>query len=491
MKKNNSFGKTLEKLLLTSGVKNYTIARALNYDVSYISKWISAAVLPSKKNVDRVIDIIAETILSQGDPQGLDEVGRRLGISDICDKELLRTAMENKLTEAYFASSGNFPDGKYINNASLTVLPDNQLPLLTDFSKEIDAHGPLHIAVMADLFALDRPSKLLLAGIEHHRFRLKEMRENIHLHLILNLDSLKGNMVYDVVLLIHLLSHYSLTDFQLSYSGNAAGKLIFAVEEEYAGVTFLSERRQYLCTTVTRDSAAVNSLYNSVLMEQDPDKTIFFSTVMDDMLKSHEYIRALLSSGNKWLVGHITEHLLAPEIFERMADNVWPLEQNLKKEARRAHALAVNAAGRGDTEFLIYDTALTNFVLSGEVDFFNHRVILSPEERRQQLIYLRDMMGEIGELQIKMIAGGFSDDFKYITNPCMFLSDAMDYLRLENGCYTNNLLLVKDKSVQEIFHTFFAEIWNHRDDVVLSDREQILQKMENLLNTSNLLLSVE
>lgn len=94
--------------------------------------------LPSKKNVDRVIDIIAETILSQGDPQGLDEVGRRLGISDICDKELLRTAMENKLTEAYFASSGNFPDGKYINNASLTVLPDNQLPLLTDFSKEID-----------------------------------------------------------------------------------------------------------------------------------------------------------------------------------------------------------------------------------------------------------------------------------------------------------------------------------------------------------------
>ena len=49
----NFFGSRLEQLLTAANVKNYTVARALNYDVSYISKWITGKAVPSKKNLDK------------------------------------------------------------------------------------------------------------------------------------------------------------------------------------------------------------------------------------------------------------------------------------------------------------------------------------------------------------------------------------------------------------------------------------------------------
>ena len=44
---NMEFGKNIEKLIQFSGQKNYSLAKELGYDVSYISKWISGERLPA------------------------------------------------------------------------------------------------------------------------------------------------------------------------------------------------------------------------------------------------------------------------------------------------------------------------------------------------------------------------------------------------------------------------------------------------------------
>ena len=93
-KKADYFGKTLEKFLLTSNVKNYTVAKALNYDVSYISKWISASALPSKKNADFVMETIAETISGQVQAEYLENLCRSLGVTD---RNLLKKALQESI----------------------------------------------------------------------------------------------------------------------------------------------------------------------------------------------------------------------------------------------------------------------------------------------------------------------------------------------------------------------------------------------------------
>ena len=73
----------------------------------------------------------------------------------------------------------------------------------------------------------------------------------------------------------------------------------------------------------------------------------------------------------------------------------------------------------------------------------------------------------------------------------MFLSDTVNYLRLENDYYDKNILLVRDSQLREVFNIFYDEIWNDRQDVVVSERQLILEQLDNLMNAATLLSDVE
>ena len=54
----NGFAAELQKLLRITNTKSATLAKAVQYDLSYISKWLSGKMLPSEKYIDEVISDI-------------------------------------------------------------------------------------------------------------------------------------------------------------------------------------------------------------------------------------------------------------------------------------------------------------------------------------------------------------------------------------------------------------------------------------------------
>ena len=42
----------LQELMAEAGIKNLTLSEVLQYDVSYISKWVTGRLLPSEKSID-------------------------------------------------------------------------------------------------------------------------------------------------------------------------------------------------------------------------------------------------------------------------------------------------------------------------------------------------------------------------------------------------------------------------------------------------------
>lgn len=485
---NNSFGSLLEQILVTAGIKNYTLAGELNYDVSYISKWLSGKSVPSGKNIENIARRVAGITISAGSGEGKEKLKYRFGASD---ENELEEKIYRELIGAYASTTGKINRDRYANNASVMVHPDSQYALLQDYIREIDVSEPLNIAVLADFFSLDRTAKLLLAGIEKDGFRLRKMRDDIHIHFITDITQLKGESIYDVILFIHMLTNYSLTDFSLMHSHFASGKLVFSVMDQYAGMNILTDNRQFLCMASTKSKAEVNGIFQEIMALENPDRTMFSATGIDRMLESHEYIQTLVSPNIRWLVGHMTEHFLAPEIFDQFVIEVFGGRESLAEEARKAYLLSQNVLYKKEISMMVYDTALTDFILSGEVDFFNHRVVLNPLQRKVQMEYLRDSFRSKKNLQIKMVEEGFSADFRYITNPCIFLSDSIDYLRLENGFYEKNILLLSDKTLRNIFNRFFEEIWNNSREVVISDLSVILEKVENLIDAARLLANVD
>ena len=484
----NFFGSRLEQLLTAANVKNYTVARALNYDVSYISKWITGKAVPSKKNLDKTFDTVSRLISEQGSGDSFDNMCKRMGAET---EEQICAAVRHELKTAYYQTVGESIDGKYaVNNASMIVSPENKYPLLIDYAAAMDADKPYDIAVMVDLFSLDHGSKLRMAGIDNHRFMVNRKRRDITINYILDLSKLDGNSIYDVILLIHMMTCYSLTDFHLYYSRLSSDKLIVAVKDEFSGISILGDNKHFLCTTASKDKKSVEELYENIKSSINPDSNLFFETDVESLLTSHEYLQTLLSQNARWLVGHVTEHFLPPELFDVFIEDSFDNNSKAAEEAKRAHLLAVNAIEKSQIRIMMYNRALVDFVLSGEMDFFNRKVILSPEQRKETLIHIRDMIGKISDHKLKVIVDGFSDDFKYITNPCMFLSDSLDYLRLENMQYENNLMLIKDDSVRNIFDVFFENIWSCDQNVFDTGTEDIVKRLNDFIETSELLMSV-
>lgn len=66
----NRFSILLEHLLEVAEVKNYTLAKRLQYDVSYISKWVSGRMLPAKKTEKRVMEGISACVVDEATDDG-------------------------------------------------------------------------------------------------------------------------------------------------------------------------------------------------------------------------------------------------------------------------------------------------------------------------------------------------------------------------------------------------------------------------------------
>ena len=209
------------------------------------------------------------------------------------------------------------------------------------------------------------------------------------------------------------------------------------------------------------------------------------------MLLNHEYMQLMISTDIKWLLGHITELLLPDELFSQLVEQLPEEWHGKREELERVHNFSSHILQTGPIQIMIYESAFTDFVISGELDFYNHKVLLTVEQRLMVLeYYLMIFQGE-KKGSIQLIEGGFSTDFQYITNPCMFLSSSICYLRLENGCYNDNILVLNDKQIRDMFGKFYHTIWNHRQDIVLQSEEEVCSRIRQYIQSARLLADVK
>lgn len=98
MEDKNRFSILLEHLLEVAEVKNYTLAKRLQYDVSYISKWVSGRMLPAKKTEKRVMEGISACVVDEATDDGRDLLLREYSVSIPSD---LKAAIYDNLIAEY------------------------------------------------------------------------------------------------------------------------------------------------------------------------------------------------------------------------------------------------------------------------------------------------------------------------------------------------------------------------------------------------------
>lgn len=209
MEDKNRFSILLEHLLEVAEVKNYTLAKRLQYDVSYISKWVSGRMLPAKKTEKRVMEGISACVVDEATDDGRDLLLREYSVSIPSD---LKAAIYDNLIAEYDylqeeLDSGEARIGPYTDFwAEL-----NMLQYLTKMAHPVLRRvSQLDIVAVMDLMEMAREYRLKVANLQNGQLVDQRSYDNVYFKLMIDISREKWDPIYDAALIINVLTNFSI-----------------------------------------------------------------------------------------------------------------------------------------------------------------------------------------------------------------------------------------------------------------------------------------
>lgn len=491
MEQKNRFSALLEQLVATAEVKHFVLAKALQYDVSYISKWIGGRVLPTEKSASDVLQKISQCLVENASAAGLDQLRQDYEVRDA--GELGQAIYDNLIAEYYYVQ-------QLQQNSGSVVAPNVSFYPELSMKKFIEKmnHPVLrrvksqNIMAAFDLFSIANEFRPQIVSLATDKSAERHAYPNVHFSLLIHLDKRQGETIRDALFIANLLVNSSLVDFQLHGSEFACGKLMFVVKHDFAITGMLI--RPDTCAAVAVCEGEENStpLYHDIQSLCTRETMLFRRVTMGEMLgQSMDYVHALLAPERHWMLGHLTEHLLPDDLFREFAGQMVSSGRIADaSELLNLHDLTSGILDCGNVQLLIFEPAISRLIINGELDFFNHRVVLDFPQRLRLLEHLRKLVRESAALQVRMVHDPLVSDFQYSACPSVFLSSTVSYLRMDTKWLEENLLLkINRAEMQELYSAFFHEIWNDESRVV-SDREEIDRFICHLMQGLQLLANV-
>ena len=444
----NSFATKLQQLMQLSGMKNAVLAKAVQYDLSYISKWLSGKMLPSEKNIDELIGVIVDSLV----------LGKKENLSQLygCKDDELRSRLATELREAYDKSRPKPQLSHFMQSRPLSELVDTVVASLKSADK---------VLAVVDILSMPHESRLHLVGIYDGYF--KDITSASEYNMVISLDS--KDCAYDSIFLIHMLTGLSGLNFNIYNGSVAKGKLIYCIDENAYSAFLFPGNKDCVAVGITENGEEIKK---NITPFVDQENLIFRKTTMSELVERRDYIQTLLSTNICWILGHATELLIPQDVFSELVE-----KKDNCDELEKLYLLSQNILSKGLLRVMIYESVLADLVVDGTLDFYNTPVKLTVSQCLRCFSYYENLVNS--GVPIRLIDGGFSDDFRYITNPCMFLSDSVCYLRLENNRYRDNILLVNDRMAKDMFYDFFEDVWENREDVVTSVKKDIIEKISH------------
>ena len=483
MKEKNRFSNLLEYLMDTCDIKNLTLAKDLQYDVSYISKWVSGRMLPSSKNEKAVLQGISHCIVSKGSDEGRLKLQADYQTTSYDDLEL--AVFYNLMAEYNYVREAE-------RNTGNSVAPKTVFYPKLDMQQYIDKmHHPvlhrvnsLEIVAAMDILSMEQEYRLQLLNINvpintpglpggwHY--------PDVHFSLIINLKHLNWNYLHDIVFLINMMVDMSHVDFHLYGSDQAHGRAMFAVKEDFAISGMLIDRNQCLSVTVSEDPDNCEMLHRYLQTLCSKDHLLIRRLTMSEMMYEISYARSLLSPNQQLLIGHFTEHFLTEALFDEIIAAITE-DQELPipvEKLRWYHNMQQQCLEKLPMKVVFYKAALSEFALTGQIDFFGRTVTLSPKQRLVFINHIRDLIMQNSNITPKLIYGRLISNFHYSHKFAVFVSDALTCLRLENQ---ECIHLINHSDLKDAFQQFYTQVWNTESSNMISNHADIINYFDHIV----------
>ncbi|MBR3973464.1 MAG: helix-turn-helix transcriptional regulator [Oscillospiraceae bacterium] len=482
MKLKNRFSSLLEHLMEIAELKNYTLANELQYDVSYISKWVSGRMLPSAKTDRTVLQGISRCLVNHGSADGVRKLMAEYQVNN--SEDLYGAIYDNLVAEYNYVRDTQ-------NDTGNTIAPDtsffprlNMPQFLSKMRHPVLRRvNSLEIMSMMDLMYMERDYRLQIGSIDS-RVQVQQFHfPDVHLSMFIDINNDKLDHIYDITFLLNMLTNMTHVDFQLFGGKQAFGKAIFAVKDEFCISGMLTDSNHCMSVTVSEDQENSNAMYEYIRSLCTRERQLFVQVPMPQLLSSNSYTQSVLSTNQKLRIGHMTERFLPDDLFEELIVQLTPNHKEVitVDNLRWIHTLTNRSYGELPVQVIFNSSAFSEFAVSGNLNFFDLNVKLTPEQRLRYVSHVRDLIRDHENLAVRMVHGRIISDFYYNADQCITLSDSSACVQLST-VGRNAVYLINHAEMKEAFVRYFDAVWNYSSDVVMSDRQQILDYLEHIMH---------
>lgn len=463
MKERNRFSSLLKHLMTVAKLKNYTLAKELQYDESYISKWVTGTLLPTEKTSEKIFRDISHCIITSLDDESRSTLYSEYQVDH--DRDLEEAIFDN--LEAEFDYVINLKDATGSEVAQKTSF----YPELTlaQFLKKmrhpvLRQVKSLDVIMATDILSLDRHYQLSLAELENSTNVNVTQRSypGVHFSMLVNLDVPGTNNIANVQFIQNLLTNLSNVDFQLYSCHQSQGKILFAVRDAYSISGMIMDENHCLAVTATEEAKHCNALYDRLQSLCNQETLAIRRTTPVQMLHSNEYMQYAFARNQRWIQSHMTEHILPENLFSELADEYCAQHKDIDRQTlSRIHKLSTSVLESLKLRALICENTLGDFAVTGMIDFFGTKLYLTPQQRLQCLEYVSNMPEKNANLEFRILRSSSKSDLQHIPSPTLFLSDDFCYMRLVRSGPTSNLSVLNRPRVCTMFRDYFDDIWKN------------------------------
>lgn len=439
----NDFGTELKNLISITAQRNIDLSKRLNYDPSYLSKWISGKTYPSKNKIESVCESCALFFSNDLTEVNKKKILKYLNLQD-CSNEVLEEKIKSYLLDAYYNVTLKENQASLLMSSS--IFPDTiRYDILNLINSVYEKTDRLDIIIMTETFSLSDalPNFQILWLISKLDYTKK-----ISAKITFSTCGLGEDFIKKTDLLIYSLFNVFDYDVEFFIIDKNIYTDVFVMHDNFAVISSFASPSKYLFNTTVTDVKEVNNIYSTYSHYIDSTA----SKISNKYYDSQIYFECFFDNNFQYEIDNLTELFVTDDIFYKY--NKTPINVNTYHY--------IKSSRNFETKIILCKKAIFDFLIKREILLFDEVVTLNENESIEYLINLINILENNDKVDIKI------DNMKY------FRIDENDYSKFSNVCYYNfenqivlksvwenkvKILNITDCNVVEVIHNRFNSRW--------------------------------
>lgn len=486
--KDIKFGYLLEKLLYLSKQKKSALAKALGYDVSYLSKWTSGKNLPISKNIHDVCSITSKFIVESLTEETLADIKQYFEIGkEITSKESLSDYLEELLKESYtFTIQKSIPgnqkniywDEEY--NGTVHINPKLRKHYLNkDVSLFISKSNKLDLIISANLKRLSSNDKISLADIKEELFNKSNYVES-KVRVLLEFENNYEDIVFNTMMIINMIVMYPEMTFDVYNCEVDSNSIISVIKDGILYTANFTKDKRCLMSTMSKEKRIIEEMYYSLeTILKNQGSLLVEKKLVTEIVKEKIYTQYFMNQDLRWLIGFMNEIFMPSELFMNITESLFD-DPVMVEELRKIDIVLQNITYKSKIKVLLDLKEIKRYISLGKIKFFNTMIELNFVQRKQHIDYIKEIIMKSENIEIKLIDGELLEYFNDYKTPSLYLSKNIKLIQTDQYKESNYYAVIKDNKFKESCDEFYKNIWSGKQHII-SDKEEILDILEKEL----------